>query len=129
MTAAELKTLRESLGLSMQWSATNIGLVKNVRSWQKWELGERSVPGDVGERIKMLDERAAIAARQALAEAKLKRAEDGSPERVVLMRYATDEALWERFPDMRPLPVAYHAAILARARQMLIDHGFSVEIV
>jgi superfamily I DNA and RNA helicase len=128
MTPAELKTIRESLGLSMQWCATHVGRVKNVRSWQFWEVGGRSIPADVKARMLELDATAAEIACQGATQAQVVRALHGAPEIVELYRYATDAELWSKFPDMRPLPTTYHAAILSKTRRLLLDHGFAVVV-
>jgi DNA-binding transcriptional regulator YiaG len=53
MTPAELKTMRESLGLSINWLAERAGV--SPRSAQYWESGERSVPSDVEELLIDID--------------------------------------------------------------------------
>jgi DNA-binding XRE family transcriptional regulator len=45
MTSAELKTLRESLGLSVSWLAAQVGV--NERTVNYWESGKTSVPAKV----------------------------------------------------------------------------------
>lgn len=42
MTATELRTARERLGLSQQHVSETLGV--DLRSYRRWELGERGVP-------------------------------------------------------------------------------------
>ncbi len=65
MTPAELKTLRETLGLSAQWLADRAGVLQ--RSVQYWEAGRSRLPDDVAELILRIDAQFTEATRQALA--------------------------------------------------------------
>lgn len=127
MTPAELKTLRESLGLSAQWLADRSGVLQ--RSVQYWEAGRSRVPDDVAELILRIDAQFAEATRQALAVVDEQTAAQGHPpETVRLYRYRDDAELWQARPDMRGLPVTAHAALLARVRSALLARGQAVAI-
>ena len=127
MTSAELKTLRESLGLPVQWLAERANVQR--RTVEYWEAGRSKVPDDVAELLLKLDAQFAEATRQALAVVDEQTAKQGQPpETVRLYRYRDDAALWEARPDMRDLPVTAHAALLARVRIALQDRGQSVAI-
>ena len=124
MTPAELKTLRESLGLSAQWLADRAGVLQ--RSVQYWEAGRSRVPDDVAELVLRIDAQFAEATRQSLAVVDDQTARQGQPpENVRLYRYRNDAELWEARPDMAGLPVTAHAALLARVR---LARGQSVAI-
>lgn len=123
MTAAELKTLRESLGLSAQWVAENIANCQ-LRSYQFWEAGERAVPEDVAEQLEELDERF-----EDLVEGAVSKAEESNANEVALIRYKTDEDLWQASPSMKPLPARAHAALIARTKRDLEALGFDTKIV
>ena len=57
MNNAELRSLRESLGLSPSWCAENVGFC-SLRTWQYWETGRAGklvpVPADVQRRMEAL---------------------------------------------------------------------------
>ena len=53
MTPAELKTIRESLGLTVQWLADRAGV--KLRTVQYWESGRSGVPADVSELLLRID--------------------------------------------------------------------------
>lgn len=127
MTPAELKTLRESLGLPVQWLAERAGVQR--RSVEYWEFGRSRVPDDVAELLLQIDTQFAEATRHALAVVDEQTAKQGHPpETVRLYRYRDDEALWHARPDMRGLPVTAHAALLARVRLELLARGQAVAI-
>ena len=127
MTPAELKTLRESLGLPVQWLAERANVQR--RSVEYWEAGRSRVPDDVAELLLKLEAQFAEATRQALAVVDEQTAKQGQPpETVRLYRYRDDAALHAARPDMAGLPVTAHAALLARVRLALLARGQAVVI-
>ncbi len=127
MSPAELKTLRESLGLTLNWVAEQAGVY--VRTAQYWESGRQAPPADVVEMLQRLDaqiDRVVIETLDTYADV----AEThGEPENIELYRYRKNEQLWSDKPDMMPLPVTYHAAMLHRASKALRNIGLTVSIV
>lgn len=127
MTPAELKTIRESLGLPVQWLAERANVQR--RTVEYWEAGRSPVPSDVAALILKIDGQFAEATRQALAVVDEQTEKQGQPpETVRLYRYRDDAELWQARPDMRGLPVTAHAALLARVRSALLARGQSVAI-
>lgn len=127
MTPAELKTIRESLGLPVQWLAERANVQR--RTVEYWEAGRSPVPADVAALILQIDAQFAEATRQSLAVVDEQTEKQGQPpETVRLYRYRDDAALWAARPDMRGLPVTAHAALLARVRLALQDRGQAAEI-
>lgn len=126
MTSAELKTLREALGLPVTWVAEHTNVQR--RTVEYWESGRISVPQHVATLLIDLDKRFDDAAEQALSVSEAARKEHGQPESIDLKRYRTDEALWAARPDMLGLPVTAHAALLDRCRRVLLAAGFSVTL-
>jgi DNA-binding transcriptional regulator YiaG len=127
MTPAELKTMRESLGLPVQWLAERANVQR--RSVEYWEAGRSRVPDDVAELLLQIDAQFAETTRQALAVADEQTARQGHPpETVRLYRYRDDAALHAARPDMSGLPVTAHAALLARVRLALLARGQAVVI-
>jgi len=127
MTPAELKTLRESLGMPVQWLAERANVQR--RSVEYWEAGRSRVPNDVADLILRIDAQFTEATRQALAVVDEQTAKQGQPpETVRLYRYRDDAALHAARPDMAGLPVTAHAALLARVRLALLARGHAVVI-
>jgi transcriptional regulator with XRE-family HTH domain len=126
LNAAELKTLREACGLSQEWLAQRANV--NQRTVRYWESGKSTVPDDVARLISELDATLSRAAQEAREQARRLALAHGKAETVTLFRYASDAELWERRKDMAGLPATCHAALLARARRLLIDDGQAVEI-
>lgn len=113
MTAAELKTLREALGLTTQWLADQAGV--GLRTAQYWENGGRmAVPDDVAALIYGIDDQLDAVVYEAIAHAEAISSKKRTPEKVVLVRYRKDEDFWSFRPDMRPLPKTTHATLLFR---------------
>lgn len=122
MTGADLKTLRESLGLPAQWVADQAGV--RLRTAQYWESEGFRVPEDVAARLSDIDRRFDEVAAAAVEEWQT----HGRDGEVVLLRYKTDADLWQFRHDMKPLPASSHAALLSRARRKLEAAGASVSI-
>lgn len=128
MTGAELKTIRESLGLPLQWVADQAGV--QLRSAQYWESGQRSVPEDVADMVRRIDR--AIWHRVAEAVGQISAAADevgNLPEQIDLLRYRTDADLWRYQPDFAPLPATCHGMMLARFAREIQPLGVTVSIV
>lgn len=122
MTPAELKTIRESLGLPLQWVADQARV--KLRTAQYWEQGRNAVPQDVADMMNGLDEQFWQLVADYLTQVKEIADEDGAlPEEVVLIRYRTDADLWKFHPDFRPIPAGAHAALLSRTRRALWEIG------
>jgi DNA-binding XRE family transcriptional regulator len=126
MTNAEFKTLREACGLSQRVAAQLLG--NNERTVRYWEDGTSAVPNDAAELVTTIDATLSNAAREALQLAQSLRAKHDAPEAITLFRYSSDAELWAARVDMQGLPTTCHAALLYRARALLIDDGFTVEI-
>lgn len=114
MPPAELKTLRESLGLTVQWMADQAGV--KLRTAQYWESGRNRVPEDVAAMLESIDHAFEAATTETMA---MIQGLNPPPARVVLVRYRTEADLWEFRPDMKPLPATSHAALLSRLRRAL----------
>lgn len=128
VAAAHLKTLRESLGLTAQWLADQAGV--RLRSVQYWESGRSKVPADVCNMLKNIDESLNGSVERAVEHINEVKAETGAyPEEVVLIRYRTDDDLWQFREDMRPLPTTTHAEMLARMRREFAKINVQTQIV
>jgi hypothetical protein len=120
MHSATLKTIRESLGLSIEWFAEQARVQEHeVRDW---ESARDQVPEDVAEFILILEATAQQAIDRGLSAFDALIQEHGKPpEPLILVRYRSDVDLWRYRPDMKGLPTGFHGAILARTRRVLSD--------
>ena len=115
MNAAEMKTIRESLGLTAQWVADQAGV--KLRTAQYWEAGRGAIPADVVDLINEAQSFMDTNFKQGLKELKGK-------QKPLLTRYRDNEELWKacpRFNDTRPYPVTFHSMLLARIRNEIIN--------
>lgn len=126
MTPAELKTLRESLGIPVAWLADKAKVQR--RTVEYWEAGRSAVPNDVADLLNELDQQFDRAALQALKDANAKTGQNEKNKTIELLRYREDVVLWSDFDDMQGLPVSAHAMLLFRSKKLMEAHGFSVEI-
>lgn len=127
MTPAEFKTLREALGLTLNWVAEQAGVY--IRTAQYWESGRQSPPADVVDMLQRLDAQIDKVVIETLDTYADVAETNGEPEDVELYRYRENIDLWTEKPEMRPLPVTYHAAMLHRVAKALRNIGLTVQIV
>lgn len=128
MTGAELRTLRDSIGLSAEELARLVGV--RDRTIRRWEAGEWTVPEPVAEQVRALDaqiERAVAGTVEALQDAQ-ERAQE-PPAEIVLVRYRTEDDLAKYRPDMAALPPSVHGALIDRVRLAAERLGVPVRIV
>lgn len=118
MNHTELKTLRQSLFLSVAEAAALHGVGERV--YRYWESGDWAVPDDVAARMARLDDAADTVASHENA----RLIGDPSDAPAVLIRFASDADLWAMLPadtiftDWRhAMPYTVHAAGIDRARQ------------
>lgn len=124
MTPAELKTLREALGLTCQWLADEAGV--SMRTVQYWEAGRTAVPSDVAQILVMLDERVSAASKRLATDAE---ASARSPrERVTLTRYRCVEEMLAAGLALSEIPFGAQSAVIYRAKKLLEVAGLSVKI-
>ncbi|WP_424195577.1 helix-turn-helix domain-containing protein [Ampullimonas aquatilis] len=126
MNPAEFKTLREALGLTLNWVAEQAGV--GIRTCQYWESGRSEPPADVVEMLQRLDaqiDRVVVETVDAYVDVS---DENGEPVDIELYRYRENIDLWSARPEMRPLPVTYHAAMVFRIAKALRNIGLTVSI-
>lgn len=124
MTSAELKTTRESLGLTADWLAKKAGV--QLRTVRYWESGRNAVPEDVAKIMTDLQtwRDSAVAAMVQSYEGATPK-----PDEIVLLRYRDDAQLWTHHPGFEGLPVTFHASALLAAQKALQAIGCRVKIV
>ena len=124
MTPAEFKTIRESLGLPLQWVADQAQV--ELHTAQRWETERNAIPQDVATMLLGLDEQFWQLVADYLNQVKEiaeDEDEDALPDEIVLIRYKTDADLWKFHPDFKPIPANAHAVLLARTRRALWEIG------
>ena len=128
MTPAELRTLREGLGLTLADVAT-LGSVQ-LRTAQRWEEGVSAVPKEVAQALRSLDSVVERALREAVAQ--VARC-DPPPAQVALLRYRSDDDLARADPVMaerfQPAPAKVHGMMIGRLSRALQADGIEVRIV
>lgn len=128
MNAAEMKTLRESLGLPVQWLADQAGV--KARTVQYWESGRNAIPDDVAGMLRGIDGQIWHIVGNTVTQIKEVAENEGSlPERLDLIRYRTDESLWFYQPEFKPLPATCHGMLLARLTREVAQLDIHVRIV
>jgi transcriptional regulator with XRE-family HTH domain len=123
MTSAELKTLREFLGLSVTWLAAKVGVQE--RTVRHWESGRNPVPDDVAKLVKYHNSLVENVVRETVEHCL---SQETKPEEVLLVRYHTDTELWKHRADMLGLPVTFHAAMLQRTAYALQSHNIATTL-
>lgn len=117
MTAAEFRTLREALGLTVE-ACCRIFAVAD-RTIRRWDSGRLPVPDGVARQLLQIDadydQAARDTVRRALASGKI--------EHALAVRYRTDEDLARYRPDMRLLGTQAHGALVDRVRRALLAAG------
>jgi len=107
MTPAELRVVREYLGLTGEALAAHLGV--SSRTVRHWEAGVYAIPDGVRQEIEDLEEATATAVADAIAQLL------DVPDPVVIV-YRTDEPYHYTHPEIT-LPAAWHRAVIARAAQ------------
>lgn len=126
MTPAEMKTLRESLGLPVQFVVDYFQVQQ--RTVQYWESGKKAVPQDVVSWLCTISSYFEKMLKQQTDALEAIFAQHGLPSEMVLIRYRTQDDLWRYQPDMRPLPETTHTAMLVRLWNWLKERGVPVKI-
>lgn len=131
MTGAELQTIREALHLTREDLADLAGVA--ARTVKHWESGRSGVPADVAETVTRMD---ALATREASNELERLRhlpqsldAPHGVGD-VVLTRYRGAAGMTPALrASLGGMAAWIQAAIVARVRAKVLEHGASVRVV
>ena len=126
MSPADLKSMRESVGLTVSDLAVMAGVQeRTVRYWESGVPGRSGVPDDAAELVTKLDQRLTALADLMLA----KVLTQSTPTGAVLIRFKESADLWHFIPDFRGLPVTTHGALLSRCRLALEKLNHRTRIV
>lgn len=128
MTGAEMRTLREALGLPVTWLAEQTGVQE--RTIRHWETGRNKVPADVAKLLRSIDANIETTVSQAVLQyVDGALTTNGAPEVVCLVRYRTDADLHTYQPGFAPLPATCHGVLLHRTLKALEARKANVRIV
>lgn len=115
ITDAELRLLREYLGVSGEWLADQLSVAP--RTVRRWEQGTAPIPAAVAEEVEHLvheQEQFVDAILQSLP------AEHATADPVWVVTYPTDAAYRDEHPDL-PWPAGWHRAAIARVMAQRSD--------
>lgn len=121
MSAAEFKTLREAVGLSISTLVKVIDV--DERSIRKWESGKKKVPQDVFEKVVAIDN---LLSNTASAE--IEKFKAAPTDSVILYRFIDEDDLHEAHPEFEELPIMTYGAMIYRLRQKYLDLGVAVSV-
>lgn len=120
MTAAEFRTLRDALGLSVEACCRIFGVAD--RTIRRWDSGRLPVPPQVADELRAIDaDYDAAAAALIRHYTDLSNQHGGAPPAggLVLLRYRTDDDLAHYHPDLRLRGTQAHGAMVDRAARAL----------
>lgn len=104
MTGAELKVVREWLGLTTRWLADHLDVAE--RTVHRWEMGVSPIPEGVRVEVEKLEARTAE-----IVSAAVDACNDARDP--ALLTYRTDEDYHAHHPE-QPWPASWHRALVAR---------------
>lgn len=113
LSAAEFRTVRESLNLSITEAAAQCGV--SIRTVRYWEAGRQHVPRHAAQKLIEIEQAAERAAEQIVQRA------GKAGEEVTLLRHQHPPSDWS-------YPLSAHHAALDRARRAFLSRGCSVSI-
>lgn len=115
MTGAELRTVREFLGLSTNWLAQYLEV--GERKIMRWEAAEVPIPDGVAAQVDDLYEEAATIVSRLVGKYRaLVKANDGND--VEILTYRTDEDYWAVIGDAK-FPARWHRMLCARVAEQV----------
>ena len=116
MTSAELRVVREYLGLSVG-SLANL-LVLDEEAVSKWEAGREAIPDEVAQEIEQLEAHYADCVSKAI-----ERLNDARDVRV--FTFSSDADFWRFHPDMTGISASSDRMLVARAKSEVF--GLAIE--
>lgn len=115
MTDAELRVVREYLGLSPEWLASHLGV--SGRTVRHWEQGKYPIPDGVRLEIEDLERRTGEFVSGVIDQL-LDLPEPG------VITYRTDDEYHTAHPEI-PFPASWHRAVIARVAQEVPGLGIA----
>jgi Domain of unknown function (DUF1870). len=118
MTAAELRTIREWLGLTGDALAEWLGV--QPRALRRWEAGTYRIPDGVRLNVEELEAHTATQVDVAVGQLM------DVPDPTVVV-YHDDDAFWTAHPEAKPLTAQWHRRVVARAAQEVPGLGIDYQ--
>lgn len=116
MTAAEFRVARESLGVTMEWIAAELGVAE--RTVRRWESGVTRVPDGVAADVRAIQAATDRFVAQVVDRLQADHVDDEDGESWWVLTYASDAAYRAEHPDMT-WPAGWHRAAMGRVAQAL----------
>jgi len=126
MRPAELRTFRESLGLSAKWMATHFNVP--LDRVYGWESGHGPLPDGVADALRRIAVLINEAVERAIVTLLEVRGNGDVTAPVILLRYCSDDELWYFHPELRPISSGSHAVMLGRICQTLAARDIETAI-
>ncbi len=120
MSAAEFKSIRESLGLNSNWLAAKTEV--KIRDIKEWEEGKKLISQSIAKYLLDLENRFENVIDTNISQY-LKIHSEQAFRKLILLRYRTDIDLWSFHPELQMFPTTTHALILMRTRSHLLKSG------
>lgn len=108
MAPAELRVVREFLGLTPEWLAGHLDV--SARTVRHWEAGKYAIPDGVRLEVERLEAHTAEAV-SAYVNALMDLPDPG------VITFRTDAEFHAAAPEQAPMPASWHRAVVARAAQ------------
>lgn len=105
MTDAELRVVREHLGLAAEDVALLLGVA--LRTVRRWEAGDSPVPEGVREEVERWEQSTAAQVGQHVEAV-------SAMSDPAVVTYRSDGDYWRAQPQMEPWPARWHRAMVAR---------------
>lgn len=121
MTGAEFLTMRESLGVTAQWVADELGI--SLRTVQFWEAERSAVPDRAGILLATID-----SAIEATVDDVLRSARDTDGQVYSLARYKDEASISATYPRLVNHAAKTQGVMLARAARALVAVGIQPQI-
>lgn len=121
MNHAEMKTIRESLQLTLMWISTEGGV--HVRTAQNWEAGITPIPDRIKTILNSMDESV-----EQFADEICTFISESRPVSVELLRFKSNENLWRTSPKFRAMPADTHAVLIYRIKTRLSSKSINLTI-
>lgn len=108
MTPAELRVIREFLGLTPEWLAAHLNV--SARTVRHWEAGKYAIPDGVRLEVERLEAHTGQAVGT-YVDALMDLPDPG------VTTFRTDAEFHAAAPEQAPLPASWHRAVVARVAQ------------
>lgn len=125
MDHQQFRQLREKWGIPIPWLAKQTGI--KAQQIDQAQEGEQPVPAKAAAILSELDNQLSYTVDDALESILSQFGKDkANAPQISLVTYPNDQILWHYRPDMHPLSVWTHAAMMVNLQMQLERHGMRV---